>query len=189
MIKFFFSPSTSSLATHIALIESGAAYELQPTLMSKRETRAPEYLAINLAGKVPALLTANGTVITEVAATLYYLARLNPSAGLWPQDDLEAEAKVISWMSFAASTLHGARLQGPAAIAEAFELANEKLGDDEWCIGRYSIADIHVFRVFWRFRREIDAAPGTYPALERLHDRMLERPAVQQAMALEKPYA
>ena len=27
MLKFYFSPSTSSLATHIALIECGAEYE------------------------------------------------------------------------------------------------------------------------------------------------------------------
>lgn len=188
MIKFFFSPSTSSLATHIALIECGADYEPHPTLMSKQETRAPGYLAINPAGKVPALVTANGAVITEVAGTLYYLARLYPNAELWPQGDLEAESQVISWMSFAASTLHGARKEGAAAIAEAFDLANKKLGDDEWCVGSYSIADIHVFRVYWRFLREIDAAPGTYPALESHHDRMLARPSVQQAMEIEKRY-
>lgn len=188
MLKFFFSPSTSSLATHIALLECGVAYEPHPTLMSKQETRAPEYLAINPAGKVPALVTANGTVITEVAGTLYYLARLHPNAGLWPQGDLETESQVISWMSFAASTLHGARKQGPAAIAEAFDIANEKLGDNEWCVGRYSIADIHVFRIYWRFSREIDAAPGTYPALESHHDRMLARPAVRKAMEIEKSY-
>jgi len=156
--------------------------------MSKHETRAPEYLAINPAGKVPALVTANGTVITEVAGTLHYLARLFPKADLWPEGDLEAESQIIAWMSFIASTLHGARKEGPAAIAEAFELANKKLGDGQWCVGRYSIADIHVFRVFWRFRREIDAAPGTYPALESHHDRMLARPAVQRAMEIEKKY-
>ena len=188
MLKFFFSPSTSSLATHIALIECQADYEPHPTLMAKQETRAPEFLAINPAGKVPALITENNTVITEVAATLYYLARRYPDAGLWPQDDLEAQAEVISWLSFAASTLHGARKEGPAGIADAFALANTKLNGNEWAVGAYSIADIHVFRIYWRFRREIDAAPGTFPALEAHHDRMLARPAVQQAMAIEKDY-
>jgi glutathione S-transferase len=189
MFKFFFSPSTSSLATHIALLECGADYEPHPTLMANRETRTPEYLAINPAGKVPALVTDQGTVITEVAATLYYLARLFPDADLWPQGDLEAKTRVVSWMSFAASTMHGARKEGATGIAEAFDVANKKLGTDEWCVGRYSIADIHVFRIFWRFRREIDAAPGTYPALESHHDRMLDRPAVIRALELETGYA
>jgi glutathione S-transferase len=31
-------------------------------------------------------------------------------------------------------------------------------------------------------------APGTYPALEAQHDRMLARPAVQKALAIEKSY-
>lgn len=186
MLKFFFSPMTSSLATHIALIECGAEYEPHPTLMAKQETRAPAYLAINPAGKVPALVTDNGTVITEVAATLYYLARTYPDAKLWPTGDAEAEAQVISWMSFAASAMHGARKEGPPAIAEAFALANTKLDGREWCVGAYSIADIHVFRIYWRFKTEIDAAPGTYPALEAHHDRMLARPAVVKAMEIEK---
>ncbi len=185
MLKFYFSPLTSSLATHIALLECGAEYEPHPTLMTKQETRTPDYLAINPAGKVPALVTDNGTIITEVAATLYYLARRYPDAGLWPTGDLEAEASVISWMSFAASTMHGARKEGPAAIAEAFDLANTKLGDRDWAIGQYSIADIHVFRIYWRFLTQIDAAPGAYPALEAHHDRMMARSAVQKAMEIE----
>jgi len=189
MLKFYFSPMTSSLATHIALIECGADYELCPTLMAKKETRAPEYLTINPNGKVPALVTDSGLVITEVAATLYYLARSHPEAGLWPAGDLEAETSVISWMSFTASTVHGSRLQGPEHIAEAFDVANRKLDNSEWAVGRFSIADIHLFRVFWRFRTTIDASPGTYPALEAHHDRMLSRPSVQKAMEIEKKYA
>jgi glutathione S-transferase len=188
MLKLYFSPSTSSLATHIALIECGATYELLPRLLSRQETRTPDYLSINPNGKVPALVTESGRILTEVAATLYYVARKHPAAGLWPEGDLEAEADVISWMSFAASTMHGSRARGPEHVAEAFAVADRKLGDREWAIGRYSIADIHLFRVYWRFRPGIDAAPGTYPALEAHHDRMLARPAVQKALDAEKAY-
>ena len=188
MLKFYFSPMTSSLATHIALIECGADYELCPTLMDKQETRAPEYLALNPNGKVPALVTDSGFVITEVAATLYYLARSYPQANLWPEGDLDAETAVISWMSFTASTVHGSRLGGPEQIAAAFDVANRKLGDSEWAAGRFTIADIHLFRVFWRFHPNIKAAPGTYPALEAHHARMLSRPSVQKAMEIEKAY-
>jgi glutathione S-transferase len=188
MLKLYFSPSSSSLATHIALIECGAAYELDPRLMAKQQTRAPEYLAINPDGKVPALVTENGGLLTEVAATLYYIARKYPTAGLWPEGDLEAEAQVISWMSFAASTMHGSRAKGPEHVAKAFEVANLRLGDRQWAIGRYSIADIHLFRVYWRFRPGMDAPMGTYPALEAHHDRMLGRPAVQKALEIERQY-
>jgi glutathione S-transferase len=127
-------------------------------------------------------------VLTEVAATLYYLARKHPAAGLWPEGDIEAEAQVISWMSFVASTMHTARAKGPEHIAAAFALANERLGDRDWAIGRYSIADIHLFRVYWRFRPAIEAPMGTYPALEAHQDRMLSRPAVQKTLEAEKAY-
>ncbi len=176
MLKLYFSPSSSSLATHIALIESGAAHELVPRLITKQETRSPEHLALNPDGKVPVLVTESGRVLTEVAATLYYIARKYPGAHLWPEGALEDEAEVISWMSFAASTMHGSRARGSEHVANAFAVANRKLGDRQWIIGRYSIADIHLFRVYWRFRPGIDAAPGTYPALEAHHDRMLARP-------------
>ena len=188
MLKLYFSPSTSSLATHIALIECGADHELDARLLSDQATRTPEFLAINPNGKVPTLVTDTGHVITEVAATLYYLARKYPAANLWPEGDLEAESDVISWMSFTASTVHGSRKEGPEAIAAAFDVANRKLGDRDWAIGQYSIADIHLFRVYWRFRPGIGAAPGTYPALEAHHDRMLARPAVQKALEIERKY-
>jgi glutathione S-transferase len=189
MLKLYFSPSTSSLATHIALIETGASFELVPTLLSKEEQKKPAYLAINPEGKVPTLITDGGNALTEVAATLYYIARKYPAAGLWPEGDIEAEAQVISWMSFAASTLHGSRAKGTEAVAAAFTVAEKKLAGRDWAIGRYSIADLHLFRIYWRFRPGIDAPKGTYPALEAHHDRMLARPSVQKAMAAEKAYS
>lgn len=189
MLRLYFSPSTSSLATHIALIETSAKYELVPKLMAKNEQKQPDFLAINPEGKLPTLITEGGNVLTEVAATLYYIAKTHPAAALWPEGDLEAEAQVISWMSFAASTLHGSRAKGEDAVKAAFDVAEKKLAGREWAIGRFSIADIHLFRVYWRFRPGLDVPMGTYPALEAHHDRMLARPSVQQALAAEKAYA
>lgn len=159
MLKLYFSPFTSSLATHIALLEAGAEHELIPRLLSKQATRTPEYLAINPDGKVPVLVTESGGVLTEVAATLYYIARKYPAAQMWPEGDLEAESQVISWMSFAASRFHASRALGPQALAATTAVANAKLGDRQWAIGRFTVADIHLFRVFWRFRAGIDAPP------------------------------
>jgi len=189
MLRLYFSPSTSSLATHIALIEASAKYELVPKLMAKGEQKQPDFLAINPEGKLPTLVTEGGNVLTEVAGTLYYIAKSYPAAGLWPEGDLEAEAQVISWMSFAASTLHGSRAKGPEAVAAAFAVAEKRLAGREWLVGRFSIADIHLFRVYWRFRPSIEAPKGTYPGLEAHHDRMLARPSVQKAMEAEKAYS
>src|ERR1700754_961207 len=80
MITFYFSPGSSSLATHIALNEVGASFEARPLTLQKG-TRAPDFLKVNPNGKVPTLVV-DGTILTEVAATLFYLARTFPQAGL-----------------------------------------------------------------------------------------------------------
>ena len=147
MLTLYFSPGSSSMAVHIALHEIGAPFESKFISLAGKENRAPAYLALNPEGKVPTLLI-DGRPLTEVAAILFYLARRYPEAGLWPEGDLEAEAHVISWMSFIAATIHPARRQGLERSREVFEIAERRLGESEWVLPRYSIADIHLFRLY-----------------------------------------
>ena len=84
MLTLYFSPGSSAMATHIALHEVGVAFEARPTLLYQNAHRSPGYLAINAEGKVPTLVI-DGRPLTEVAATLWYLARQYPDAGLLPQ--------------------------------------------------------------------------------------------------------
>src|ERR1700735_2283663 len=141
MLTLYLSPGSSSMAVHIALHEIGADFESRPISFAEREQHSPEYLAINPEGKVPTLLI-DGRPLTEVAAILFYLARRFPAAGLWPEGDIEAEAQAISWMSFIAATVHPARRQGVERSREVFAIAEQRLGQNEWALPRYSIADI-----------------------------------------------
>jgi len=185
MLTLYWSPGSSSMATHIALHEIGVPFEAKLTSLHLNEHRAPGYLAVNPEGKVPTLMI-DRRPLTEVAGTLWYLARTYPEAGLLPQQgDIEAEARVISWMSFIASTIHPARRIGNERWREVFALAEPRLGRNDWTVGRYSIADIHLFRLYWRFVTTLDIAPGTYPNLSAHYDRMLERPAVQRTLKAE----
>jgi glutathione S-transferase len=52
-------------------------------------------------------------------------------------------------------------------------------------VGRYSIADIHLFRLFWRFRGWLDPAPGEFPHLTAHYQRMMARPAVRKTIEIE----
>src|SRR5579863_4789773 len=151
MLTLYFSPGSSSMATHIALHETGAPFEAKLTSLHQGAHHALEYLAVNPEAKVPTLMI-EGRPLTEVAATLWYLARRYPQARLLPQEgDIEAEARVISWMSFIASTIHPARRIGEARWREVFALAEQRLGPNDWTVEHYSIADIHLFRLYWRF--------------------------------------
>ena len=184
MLTLYLAPGSSSMAPHIALHEAGAAFEVRTLSFANKETRSAAFLRINPEGKVPTLV-ADGRTLTEVSAILYYLARRFPEARLWPEDDLDAQAQVQSWMSFVAATLHPARRQGLEHAQKFYALADRRLGAGPWAVGSYSIADIHLFRVYWRLRASLKPAPDAFPALDAHHARMLARPAVQLTLAAE----
>ena len=183
-LTLYLSPGSSSMAVHIALHEIGVPFESKSLSFHKKEHRQPPFRAINPAGKVPTLMV-DGTPVTEVAGCLLFLAKRFPEARLLPNDVL-AEAQAVSWMSFIASTLHPARRQGEAHVAEVWSLADRKLGEREWALGTYSIADIHLFRLYWRMAN----APRPYPKglryLEALYERMMARAAVQRTIKIER---
>jgi glutathione S-transferase len=184
MLTLYFSPGSSSMAVHIALHEIGVDFERRLVSLAKREQFTPEYLAINAEAKVPTLMI-DGRPLTEVAAILYYLAKRYPEKGLWPEGDLETEAQAISWMSFIASTIHPARRIGIERWREVFGLAERRLGGREWAVNRYSIADIHLFRLFWRFVDSAKPAAAEFPGLFAHYERMMARPAVQKTLEIE----
>jgi glutathione S-transferase len=184
MLRLYLSPGSSSMAPHIALHEIGVDFESRWISFARRQQYAPEYLALNPEGKVPTLLV-NERPLTEVAAILYYLAKRFPEAGLFPAGDLEAEAQVISWMSFIASTVHPARRIGVDRWKEVFGIADQRLGRRDWAVGGYSIADIHLFRLFWRFFNALHPSREDYPGLSAHYNRMMARPAVQRVLEIE----
>jgi glutathione S-transferase len=185
MLTLYYSPGSSSMATHIALNEVGAPFELKLIALHRQENRTAEYLAVNFEGKVPTLLVG-GRKLTEVAATLWYLARRYPEAALLPQyGDIEAEARVISWMSFIAATIHPARRAGDERWREVFRLTEQRLGPSEWAVDKYSIADIHLFRLYWRFVKTLEPPRDAYPNLSAHYERMMVRPAVLRTIETE----
>ena len=183
MLTLYFTSGASSMAPHIALFEVGAPFEAKHLSLAKKENRTPTYLAINPEGKVPTLLI-DGRPLTEVAGILFYLARAYPHVGLLPTD-IEGEARAVSWMSFVAAFLHPARGLGPEVAKERFGLADRRLGAQDWALGRYSIADIHLFRLFWRYVGALKPPRGTFPHLEAHYERMMARPAVKRTLEVE----
>jgi glutathione S-transferase len=71
------------------------------------------------------------------------------------------------------------------ALEGGFCLAEQRLARRDWAVGRYSIADIHLFRLYWRFHRTLKTKPSDYPGLAAHHDRMMARPAVKRTCEIE----
>jgi glutathione S-transferase len=87
-------------------------------------------------------------------------------------------------LSFAASTLHPARRRGLDHARQVYAIADRRLGTG-WAIGRYSIADIHLFRLYWRRANSLKPAPEEFPNLTAHYQRMMARPAVQRTIEIE----
>jgi glutathione S-transferase len=183
MLTLYFAPGASSMAVHIALHEIGVPFEARPMSFKNQDMRAPKFLALNSEGKVPVLLI-DGRPLTEVAAILFYLAKRFPDAELLPRDNREAEAQALSWMSFIASTLHPTRQHGLEYAKQVYGIADRRLGDG-WALRRYSIADIHLFRLYWRLANSLHPAPEMFPNLTAHYQRMMMRPAVQRTIEIE----
>jgi len=202
-MKLYYSPNACSLAIHVLLEEIGKPYALQRVDFANRAQYSPEYIAINPKSKVPVLERDDGTHLTELPAIAWYLARSNPQANLLPAD-IEGEARVLEIIDYLIATVHmrgftrifrpenfsptpedkeKVQEAGKAVIRQGFELIAANLGEQEYLLGSYSIADIVLFFLeFWGARRAGMALP---PAIAAHLERMLSRPAVQRALADE----
>lgn len=114
---YHIAPSRSSIVRWM-LEEIGEPYALHVLSMDKGENRAPDYLAVNPMGKVPAL-DHDGVVITEVSAICCYLADAFPRAGLAPAIGDPRRGPYLKWLFFGPSCIE------PAVIDRAFGRAKE----------------------------------------------------------------
>lgn len=197
MLKLYYSPGACSLASHIALEEAGAEYELQKIDLRQGEQKTPEYLAVNSAGSTPALQTDRG-VLTQNPAIMAYVAQEHPAANLTPTDSFEF-ARMQAFNGYLGSSLHpalGALLfsgvEGAAQDAAQknalgkLQLVEDKLLQGPWAAGdKYTVADGYL-SVFTRWARQASLLdPATFPRLNDHLDRVQARPAVQRALAAE----
>src|ERR1700676_403597 len=99
-MQLYFSPLACSTASRIALYEAGAnAHFVYVDGATKRTEAGEDYLAVNPLGLVAALRLDDGSVLTENAAILAYLADRH-----WPLGP-EATARRQQWIGFVNSEL------------------------------------------------------------------------------------
>ncbi len=103
-LVFYTNPRSRGGIVHWMLEETGVSYTIEikdyGTTM-----KAPEYLAINPMGKVPAIKHGE-TVVTESGAICAYLAGAFPEAGLAPEP--AASGAYYRWLFFAAGCVEPA---------------------------------------------------------------------------------
>jgi glutathione S-transferase len=111
------SPSRSSIVLWM-LEELGQPFDIHLLSMKRGENRAPDYLAVNPMGKVPALRHRD-VVITESAAICTYLADEFPQAKLNAPVGDRQRGPYLKWLFFGPSCIE------PAMIDRAFPRKEE----------------------------------------------------------------
>ena len=194
-VIFYTNPMSRGQIVRWALEESGAAYE---TVIVEygADMKAPDYLAVNPMGKVPAI-RHEGRVVTECAAICAWLAEAFPEAGLAPQPD--ERAAYHRWMFFAAGPLEQAitaqamgwtteedrsAMLGFGTYDDTVDAVEALLRDTEYvCGGRFTMADVYVgSHIEWGL------GFGTLPkraAFEAYAGRITEREAHKKARAID----
>lgn len=101
---FYTNPQSRGSIVHWMLEEIGRPYTIK-VLEYGTTMKAPEYLAVNPMGKVPAVKHGE-TVVTEVAAICAYLADAFPEASLAPEPQHRGD--YYRWLFFTTSCLEPA---------------------------------------------------------------------------------
>jgi maleylpyruvate isomerase len=97
--------SSASYRVRIALNIKGLAVEHRPHHLRKGEQRAPDYLALNPQGLVPALVDDEGHVLTQSLAIIEWLDEVWPQPPLLPSDAF-ARARIRAFSQAIACDIH-----------------------------------------------------------------------------------
>jgi len=198
------SPSTASLVVHWLLIELEIPHALQMLDFDKHEQKSPEYLKLNPAGRVPALVI-DGQVLTEAAAIVMHLADSHPEARLAPVLGSLQRAQYYRWMFFMANTLQPAyrawfyatepagvdnveavKEQARRQIENAWQdVADHLQVNGPYLLGKELSAADFLLTMLMRWSRNMPRPSDTWPVLKAFADRMKSRPAFKEVYARE----
>lgn len=198
-LDFYTNPMSRSRIVRWMLEEVGAPYE-QHLLDYGTTMKAPDYLAINPMGKVPAIVH-KGHVVTECAAICAYLADAFPEAGLAPAPTDRAD--YYRWLFFAAGPLEQAiintrmgwagneeqrRMLGYGSFDDAIHALEGALaGRSFMCGDCFSAADVYVgSQVDWGL--QFNWIPQS-PILIAYAGALRERPAYKRAQEIDNALA
>lgn len=122
--------SSASWRVRIALNLKGLAVTHVPHHLRRGEQRAPDYLALNPQGLVPALELDDGTVLTQSLAIIEWLEEAYPIPALLPPVDLVQRARVRAFALVLAADTHP--LQNLKVLNELRRLGLRKEAVSAW---------------------------------------------------------
>jgi glutathione S-transferase len=199
-MDLFISPMSCSFAVHVACLEAGVPVTLHRVeRASKRLPDGSDYRAIVPLGLVPALGLPDGSILTECAAVLQYIADSVPEKRLAPPWGTPERYRLIEWLNFITTELHKkhawpifstkppeqARTWARATVDVPLAHAAARLQDRDYVLGdTFTVADAYLFWVLFVLPHgavSLDA----WPSLTAYTTRIRTRPTVRKALDIE----
>jgi glutathione S-transferase len=192
-MKLYYNPKSRAVIAKWMLDECAVDYEMVPIDFEKREHKAPEFLKINPAGKLPALVDGDSKIF-EGAAICLYLGDKFSNANLAPKIDAPERGRYLSLMVYSTSQLEPAMgdaimkvetapQRGWTDLETAKDVIEGELGAGPYLFGDwFTAADVMIGSMFiWK---RMLGGTTERPKLVAYVDRLLARPA---AMKLGQP--
>ena len=199
-MDLYFSPLACSMATRIALYESGADanyLEVDPRTKVVQNDGC-NFREVNPLGLVPTLRTDDGTVLTENAAILQYVADRFPQAGISAVSGM-ARSRLHQWLCFIGTELHKGlfvpmldRNAPPEmktyilgrGLSRLDHLENYLKGR-EFLLDHFSVADAYLVTVINWTMATPPIELARWPAVKAYYERQRTRPSIARAIAEE----
>ncbi|HSD44391.1 MAG TPA: glutathione S-transferase family protein [Burkholderiales bacterium] len=201
MIDLYTAGTANGHRAAIALEESGLAYRVHKLNLQAGDQRKPEYLKINPAAAIPAIVDEEGPggkplALAQSGAIVLYVAE---KSGKFIPKDPARRLAALQWLMQACSDVAGtsgtifqlsmAAPEKSAANVEFFEkrlvnalrVADGQLASREYLVDEFSVADLALYPVVATRRPVIDKHGGL-PNLAKWAERMAGRPGVAKGM-------
>jgi glutathione S-transferase len=196
-VKLYYSPAACSLASHIALNESGLKFTLEKVDLASHKYGGKDYYQINPKGYVPALELDTGEILTENAVIQMYVADQAPKANLLPKAGTPERYRALEWLTFVSTEIHKglSPLWNPKfpddakqilkdRIAQRYDWLSKKLTGKYLLGDPYTVADGYLFTVLnWSKPLHIDLTK--WPVLLGFCENVKARPATLKSLKEE----
>ncbi len=201
MIDLYIWTTDNGYKARQMMEETGLDHTIKPVNLREKAQFEPDFLKISPGHKIPAIVDHDGpggatVTLCESGAILQYLAN-KAAPELYP-DDPALRPRVDQWFFYGTSTFtplaqqYGffthrspedvpqAKIHYKANLLDMLGILEKRLGEGDYLAGDYSIADISCYPDV-HVHGAGDIGLGDFPNLQRWHDAIAARPAVERA--------